>query len=179
MRKSIMLGGIIAAFALAITGSSAKADPDKSAKQPAMPKEFETLKKLVGNWEGKTKMGDKEMPVAISYELTANGSAILERLFPGTPHEMISVYTAEDNKVSMTHYCALGNHPKMTLKKADDKSVAFEMASNDGLRAPGEMHMHAMNVSWTDADHIKEEWTSFENGAKKEGKVFELTRKKS
>jgi hypothetical protein len=144
----------------------------------AAPKELEALKKLVGTWQGKAKMGPQEVPVTIVYESTAGGTAVLERLFPGTPHEMASVYTAEGDKVVMTHYCALGNHPKMTLKKADPKSLAFEMAGTDGLRAATEPHMHAMTVSFVDADHIREVWTSFDNGVKKEDKAFDLARKK-
>jgi hypothetical protein len=144
----------------------------------ALPKEFDALKKLVGTWQGKSKMGDKEFPVTITYELTAGGSTILERLFPGTPHEMLSVYTAEGDKLVMTHYCALGNHPRMALKSATAKSVSFEMAGTEGIRSANDMHMHAMTVAWVDGDHIKETWVSWDKGAKKEEKVFELGRKK-
>src|SRR5262245_34887282 len=121
----------------------------------SMPKEFDALKKLAGDWEGKTKMGDKEMPVAIHYEVTAGGSAILERMFSGTPHEMISVYTAEGGKVTMTHYCMLGNHPTMTLTKAEPKTLAFEMKGTDGLHSAKDPHMHALTISFTDANHIR------------------------
>jgi hypothetical protein len=38
--------------------------------------------------------------------------------------------------------------------------------------------MHAVTVSFVDADHIREAWTSFENGARKEEKTFELARTK-
>jgi hypothetical protein len=145
---------------------------------PALPKEMEILKKMVGRWGGKAKMGNQEMPVTIVYELTAGGTTVLERLFPGTPHEMISVYTAEADKLVMTHYCAMGNHPKMTLKQADAKSLAFEMKGNEGLRAPGEPHMHAMSVAFVDPDHVRESWTSFETGGKKSEKLFELARQK-
>jgi hypothetical protein len=173
LTKAPLLCALLATSAIAGEPAHYHAMPKAAA-----PKEFEELKKLVGQWEGKTKMGDKEMPVTITYELTAGGSAVLERLFPGTPHEMISVYTAEGDKVAMTHYCAVGNHPKMALKKADAKSLAFEMAGTEGLQSANEMHMHAMTVAWTDADHIRESWTSFDGGKKKEDTVFELTRKK-
>jgi hypothetical protein len=59
----------------------------------AVPKELESLKKLVGTWQGQAKTGPQEVPVTIVYESTAGGTAVLERLFPGTPHEMTSVYT--------------------------------------------------------------------------------------
>ena len=40
-------------------------------------------------------MGDKTLPLTITYESTAGSTAISERMFPGTPHEMLSVYTVE------------------------------------------------------------------------------------
>jgi hypothetical protein len=151
---------------------------DRAMQAAPAPKELGALKKLAGRWQGQAKMGDKNVPVTIVYELTAGGSAVVEKLFPGTPHEMLSVYTAEGDKVVMTHYCAMGNHPKMTLRKADATSLAFEVVGSDGLRSPAEPHMHAMTVSFVDADHIREAWTSFENGARKEEKTFELARAK-
>jgi hypothetical protein len=168
-----------ASLALALV-PVAVAGPDHDHAMPARaaPKELEALKKLAGTWQGKARMGTQEVPVTIVYESTAGGSAVVERLFPGTPHEMMSVYTGEADKVVMTHYCAMGNHPKMALKKSDPKSLAFETIGTEGLRSATEPHMHAMTVSWVDADHIREIWTSFEGGTKKEDKVFELVRKK-
>jgi hypothetical protein len=161
--------------------ASAGPDPHAGHAAPTLPKELEALKKLAGRWEGKAKMGDQEIPVTIVYEVTAGGTAVFEKLFPGQPHEMVSVYVAEgerSDKVVMTHYCAGGNHPKMALKKSDAKGLAFEMTGSEGLRSPKEPHMHAMSVAFLDADHIRESWTSFDGGVKKDEKVFDLTRKK-
>jgi hypothetical protein len=161
----------------ALAGGDARADHAQPPSDPGLAK-LQPLKKLVGSWQGTVQMGDKPTPVTITYETTAGGSAVVERLFPGTPHEMMSVYTTDGDSLAMTHYCAMGNHPKMTLKKADAHSLSFEMAASDGLRSPSELHMHAMNVSWTDGDHIREVWTSFDHGKPKDEKVFDLTRKK-
>jgi hypothetical protein len=162
---------------LTLAGLTSNARADHPAAAPD-PKPLQPLKKLVGTWQGNAKMGDKTLPLTITYESTAGGTAISERMFPGTPHEMLSVYTVEGDGLAMTHYCALGNHPKMTLKKADAHSLSFEATGGEGLRSPSEMHMHAMTVAWTDGDHIRETWTSFDQGKPKDEKVFELTRKK-
>jgi hypothetical protein len=153
--------------------------PAVAADHPvtAAPKALAPLTRLVGTWEGNVQMGGKTVPVTITYAATAGGSAIVERLFPGTPHEMLSVYTADGDGVAMTHYCALGNHPRMTLKKSDAHSLSFEAAGAEGLRSASELHMHAMTVSWTDNDHLRETWTSFADGRAKEEKVFDLARK--
>jgi hypothetical protein len=157
---------------VALTGGATAGDHPA----PPDPKPLAPLKKLVGSWQGNMQMGGKTVPVTITYAATAGGSAIAEHLFPGTPHEMLSVYTVEGDGVAMIHYCSLGNHPKMLLKKSDAHSLSFE-ANGEGLRSPSEAHMHAMTLSWTDGDHIRETWTSFDQGRSKDEKVFELTRK--
>ncbi len=123
-------------------------------------------------------MGDKTVAGDDHLRVDGRRHRLAEHLFPGTPHEMLSVYTVEGDGLAMTHYCTLGNHPKMTLKKAAAHSLAFEATGGAGLRSPSEMHMHAMTVAWTDGDHIHETWTSFDQGKPKDEKVFELTRKK-
>jgi hypothetical protein len=149
-----------------------------SAADAADSKPLAAIKRLAGTWQGKAKMGDAMVPVSIVYEPTAGGSAVLERLFPGTPHEMLSVYTADGDGVTLTHYCALGNHPKMTLRKADTNTLTFELSGSEGLHSPSEMHMHAVTIAWTDDDHLRETWTSYDKGQPKEQKVFELARKR-
>jgi hypothetical protein len=56
-------------------------------------------------------------------------------------------------------------------------SLSFEAAGTEGLRSASELHMHAMTVSSTDGDHIRETWTSFADGRAKDEKVLELARK--
>src|SRR5437762_1108277 len=69
--------------------------------------EFEQLKKLAGKWEGKDphdKTGKAK--IVVDYKVTSGGSALIETLGPGTPMEMVSIYSeAKPGKVSMTHYC--------------------------------------------------------------------------
>ena len=64
---------------------------------------------------------DKGKPtdqVVSVFKLTGGGSAVQETIFPGAAHEMVSVYHADGKDVVMTHYCALGNQPKMKLDPA-------------------------------------------------------------
>jgi hypothetical protein len=142
-----------------------------------MPKDFAKVKELVGKWETTSKGEKGEEKGEVTYELTSGGSAVMEKLFPGTPHEMVSMYHAEKNKVAMTHYCALGNQPNMKLKKANDKTLVFEMAGVDGIGSKKDMHMHGLTLTWKDKDHVTQEWTLFKNGKKVDTKVIELARK--
>jgi hypothetical protein len=123
-------------------------------------------------------MGDQPAtPVTVSYELTSGGSAILERLFAGTPHEMVSVYYSNGEKVVMTHYCMLGNQPQMALKKNDGKVILFEMDGTTGIASAQETHMHTLAITLSDPNHIQHEWTLFENGKKANAVIISLTRK--
>jgi hypothetical protein len=142
--------------------------------------DFERLKRIVGVWEGTTSMGEgkEDQKFTVEYRLTSGDSAIVETLFPGTPHEMVSVYYNRGGSLAMTHYCMLGNHPQMALKTADDNNMTFELISNSDIKANTEPHMHAMTVSFVDENNIVESWTWYEDGKKKETATFKLTRTK-
>ena len=79
-------------------------------------KEQETLKKLAGTWEGTETMMGKTDAAGAEYSVTSNGSVVVEKLFPETPNEMITVYYDETGKLAMTHYCAIGTHETDVLE---------------------------------------------------------------
>ena len=66
--------------------------------------DFDKLKKLVGDWEGKMKKSTGEtIDVTLSYKLVSNGSVIVETSVEnGT--EMISTYKDRFGKLTATHY---------------------------------------------------------------------------
>lgn len=144
----------------------------------AMPKEFDQMRNLIGTWEGTADMGDgKEQPVTAVYELTSGGTAITEKLMPGTTHEMTTIFYKDGKSVAMTHYCAMGNHPEMKLKSADGKAMTFEMKGAAGIASAKEEHMHALTITTPDANTLQEEWTNFADGKKKMTAKFKYKRK--
>ncbi len=78
---------------------------------------FERLKGLAGEWRGR--IGDREKgPAAtVLFRTTAADHTVMETLFPGTAHEMVTMYHLEEGKLVLTHYCAAGNQPRMALTK--------------------------------------------------------------
>lgn len=141
-------------------------------------KDFEKLTQLVGTWKGthKNENGtDEEM--VVKYRLTSAGSVLMEEQFPGTDHEMVTLYFNEGKKVAMTHYCAFGNHPKMVLKNSKNNEFFFDFAGT-GLHQKNEPHMHSLKMNLTDTDHLQQEWTFFENGKLKQSTVLQLARQK-
>lgn len=123
------------------------------------------LKTLVGTWVTADKDGKPTDEVVSVIKLTAGGTAVHETIFPGQPHEMVSLYTADGPDLLMTHYCMLGNQPRM---KASPKSTAnqihFEFAGGSNLDPQKDKHMHAATLKIVDADHIEIEGIGWENG---------------
>ena len=174
--KGILALGLLAALG---TGQMLRADMDPKHPAPKMPAEFDKLKALVGTWKGTADMGgDKPVEVTNTFELTSGGSAIVEKIMAGTPHEMVSVYCAEGGKLVMTHYCSMGNQPKMSLMKTSGNEMDFTMKGTTGIGSLKEGHMHSMNIVWKDPDHITESWGMYMDGKLKGNKPFELTRVK-
>lgn len=150
---------------------------------PAGPKNagLEKMKTLVGTWVTADKDGKPTDDVVSVIKVTAGGSAIQETLFPGQDHEMVSIYTADGSDVLMTHYCVLGNQPRM---KASTKSLGnklnFEFAGGSNLDPKKDKHMHGAIVTIVDADHYEVEGVGWDNGqpAKDMCNGMKLVRKK-
>jgi len=153
------------------------AGASKHPAPPAMSKEFAPLKNLVGSWEGTTSVNGKPEPVTVVYELTSGGTALVEKLLPGTPQEMVSVYHKAGKSLAMTHFCMRGNQPHMQLKKATAKTLAFEVVTPVGLTSLKEGHMHGLTLTFEDSDTLKHEWVNFEKGKEVNRAVFDFKRK--
>jgi hypothetical protein len=154
-----------------------QAQPDKKGegKNAAL----EQFKQLAGEWVGKGKHGDMEHEAKIVYKVTSGGTAVVETIDPGGPHEMVTVIHADGDALLLTHYCMLGNQPHMKAKpKAGDKKVAFEFVKATNLKSEKDMHMRTATYIFVDKDTLKTEWTNFNDGKEAGKAVFELKRKK-
>jgi len=86
---------------------------DGAAAAPATTP-LDRFKALAGDWVAAE---DGEMfhkgDLVARYGVTAAGSAVVETVFPGSPHEMVTVYHADGTDLVLTHYCMEGNAPRM------------------------------------------------------------------
>ncbi len=131
-------------------------------------KEFEQLKKLNGHWSGTIDMGKGPEKVKASYKVTSGGSALIETIFEGMPHEMITVYHDDNHrKLNMTHYCMLNNQPKMTLASSSGNSFQFFLADDSNIQAAHEDHMHSALIKIEGKNKMTQHWTEFDKGKKK------------
>lgn len=162
LRQFLVCGLLLAGLSISASGD------DKHHHVPAAPTNagLEKMKTLVGTWVAADKDGKPTDEVVSVIKLTAGGSAIHETLFPGQPHEMISIYTADGSDLVMTHYCMLGNQPRM---KANTKSLGnklhFEFAGGSNFDPKKDKHMHSATLTIVDADHFEVEGIAWENGA--------------
>ena len=173
MIRRILSGGLVL---LALTAAASAADkPTPIAtigEKPAEPSvadvsraQFERMKKLAGTWVAADKDGKPTDKVVSVVKVTAGGSAVQETIFPGGPMEMVSVYHLDGSDLVMTHYCMLGNQPRM---KADTKSpkdqIKFNFAGGTNLDPAKDMHMHEATLTFVDDDRIEISGVAWVNG---------------
>jgi hypothetical protein len=128
-------------------------------------KELQSIKQLAGKWEGTaTEVDGKTNPATAEYQVTSNGSAVEEKLFTGTPHEMTSLYYDTKGELMFTHYCAIGNQPMMKVKSASDKAISLDYIDSPGIDVSKDMHMHSLEIAFVSPNEIVQKWTSFQNG---------------
>jgi hypothetical protein len=178
MKRFVALATIVLLGAM-VYPAAALAGGQQTTAPVAHSREFDSMKALIGAWEGKADMGKGPETFKVTYELTSAGNAILERLFPGTPHEMMTVYYDDGGKLNMTHYCSLGNRPHMELVNSAGSSLEFVLSGKDpGLTSLKEKHMHSLRIAVDGKDSITHTWTLYDNGEKKADEVFKLVRSK-
>jgi hypothetical protein len=125
---------------------------------------FEQLKSLSGDWVSQSPDG-KEI-TSLRFRVTAGGSAVEEIEFPGTSHEMITLFHLDGDQLVLTHYCHLGNQPHMRATAASTPDlISFECTGSGGsLKSHDEMHMHAARYTFPEKDRIDAVWTLSNKG---------------
>ncbi|HUL43107.1 MAG TPA: hypothetical protein VLY03_02005 [Bacteroidota bacterium] len=160
------------ACAIFIAGYAVAGDSPQTATTP----QFDRLKSLVGNWEGKT---DDGKPVNVSYKLVSSGSALMETLNSYEHVDaMITMYHLNGTKLMMTHYCSAGNQPRMRAEKssAGGNEIVFKFIDATNLASPKDMHMSKLVVRFKDKNHFTQVWTMSKDGKEAETSTFEYVR---
>src|SRR5438105_13534742 len=124
-------------------------------KPPATSPGFESLKKLAGEWTG---TGPDGNPATTRFRVSAGGSIVHETLFPGTEHEMVTVYHMDGKDLVLTHYCMLGNQPRLQADDPNDaKKLSFKSVGGTNMKLE-DMHMGRAIITFVDADHFEANW---------------------
>jgi hypothetical protein len=143
---------------------------------------FDKLKALAGAWEGivttippKPTMDGK--PAQVWLRVTSMGNALMHELkITGRPDDPITMLYVDGDRLLLTHYCDVGNRPRMVGKMAPDaRTVQFDFLDLTGSTKPG--HMHNASFTTISPDHHVEEWIFMEGTAPLRLR-FDLQRKK-
>ena len=155
---------IFLAAALSVTSASAQTDAQKA---------FSAIKNMPGMWEGKTPEGQ---PLQVNFKVTSAGSAVMSEILG--EHNMISMFHLDGpDKLLMTHYCTVGNQPRMQASVSPDgKTITFNFMDVTNLKSADDGHMYRMVLTLLDDNHHTEEWTFTDHG-KEMKEVFDLRRK--
>jgi hypothetical protein len=144
-----------------------------AAAQTDAQKAFATIKTMPGTWEGK---GEDGSPLRVDFKVTARGSAVQSEILGN--EDMISMFHLDGpDKLLLTHYCAVGNQPRMQASVSPDgKTINFKFVDASNLAAPDAGHMQGMVLTLIDDNHHTEEWTFVDHG-KEHKALFDLRRK--
>ena len=143
---------------------------------PATPAAFDQLKALTGTWQAKT--SDGKLAMKASYEVYGNGTAVVETLSGMGESPMVTVYYPDGSQVMLTHYCTMGNQPRMRTSDAGGgKQLSFGFVDATNMKSPDDTHMHGLKVTFADRDHFSQEWTMKKDG-KDVGDTFTFERTK-
>ncbi len=169
--------GLFVALLAASALPAGQTEPQKPAAVA-----FERVKALAGDWafhDAAATVNPAEKPgVAVQYRVTSGGSAVIETLFPGQAHEMITMYYMDGDDLVLTHYCAMANQPRMALKAFNNDTLVFDFAGGANVDPKKGTHMHDATIVLKGADALHSEWSVFTDGKKVDTKSFELTRVK-
>ena len=142
-------------------------DVAETSDPKAAQRMFERLKTLEGTWvqmagvEG----ASAEPGTPVTYRVTSAGSAVIETVFEGQPHEMVTVYYVDNGRLKLTHYCAMGNQPHMLADPiTGENEVSFEAVSVGNEKSMNAAHMHWANLRFVDDAHIVARWTISKDG---------------
>jgi hypothetical protein len=150
---------------------------------------FKRIKTLAGTWKsqtadlgkadhGKVKDEDHKGDSPVIYKLTGAGSALVETQFPGSDHEMVSVYHLDGEDLRMTHYCAAGNQPRVKLDRVNSKpdELIFVFDGGSNLDPEKDMHIHGVKITFHEDGKVTSAWEGYAGGKKAMTTTFKLTR---
>jgi reactive intermediate/imine deaminase len=134
---------------------------------------WERLKALAGDWEGRHTDGTT---TRVSYRLVSDGTALMETADAPDSSQMVTVYHPDGDGVLMTHYCSMGNQPRMRARGLVEGRLDFAFVDAANLKSPEDRVMSRLVLGFPASDRLVQEWTSRAAGRQDVGR-FELRRK--
>ena len=140
---------------------------------------FEAIKSLEGEWVGTVKVegAEESRETTVVYKVSANGHSVIETFAPGKPLEMFSVYHMDGDDLLMTHYCAIGNAPKMKFRETGKPGeLAFEFNGGTNLDPEKDAHAHEGKRQLHGPNHYTSVSIGFNDGKPTAKRHFSMNR---
>ncbi len=150
------------------------ADADKSAET------MKLLASLEGEWRLVQEDGTLSEEVSV-FKPSSAGSVVREIMMVGEPHEMTNLYHMDGERVVCTHYCAVGNQPRMIADGIEHTdrgpSLDFRVDSVSNFTEGQDHYMGGLRLNFIDGDTVEQVWTTFNAGGEVDHQmVFVLKR---
>jgi len=150
--------------------SKSSARPVAAASEAERAALIDRVKSLAGTWEADVGGHKGETTISVS----SGGSAVREIMAQGTPHEMTNMYHMDGSTLVMTHYCAMGNQPRMRARAgvAGGDAIRFESDGVTNLLPEHQGYMGSMTLTFIDENTVRQDWVHITNG--KPGEPFSI-----
>jgi hypothetical protein len=146
------------------------------AGDPKTAAAFDRLRTLVGTWDmTSTLPSGKTYKDKVIYRLASGGSVLFEEIGPAA--SMLTTYHLDNGKLVLTHFCTVGNQPRMRLHSITDdgRRLAFEIYDITNLTSPEKYHSTNLEVSFISQDRVQLLYTG-KSSAGEQKTVFDLNR---
>jgi hypothetical protein len=163
---------VLSALALASCASTGA----PRASNPDAGRQLERIGSLEGEW---VVLPENGLPPGqtVDYRVLGDGATVVETLFAGTPGEMVTVYHRDGPDLVLTHYCSLGNQPRMVaVPSTDPGKIVFRFAGGANFDPSKDRHMRGLELTFVDEASFKARWTLHEGPEPIESTEFTLVR---
>jgi hypothetical protein len=124
---------------------------------------FQRLMNLEGEWHGSSSDGAKEL--RLLYVVASKKSVVIEfykHYFKNEEmeDEMVTVYHPDGDKLMLTHYCTLGNQPRMVAELEDEDAdvLRFSYVGATNLSHADCLRMSGVAFKFYGNDSFEQTW---------------------
>ncbi len=132
--------------------------------------------------------GDGSPDTVVSYRLIGGGSALVETLFAGDPHEMETIHHLDrgpdSTRLLCTHYCGAGNQPRLVATSGRlaaspeaPRSITYSFLDATNLPDRGAVHMNGVTFTFHGPDRVDATWTASRDGVTGPHATFAMSRR--
>ncbi len=114
---------------------------------------FSELKKMEGRW----KIANSNSTFRIDFELTANGTVLIETWLSNDIKKSLTLYHLDGKRLIATHYCPQGNQPRLEMtNNIKPKKIEFEYFDATNLTGINDPHQHYLSFDFSAENHVVE-----------------------